>query len=103
MHIISAGHRYELENFENKDTKGQEIQFIEKAPSGCGGELCTVNDGTTNEEMLRVLIDRIAYLDAKFPCKENSIVLEKLEEALRTLNLRTASRLSRGVEGKALA
>lgn len=30
MKVLREGHRYELENFENKGSEGQIIQFIEK-------------------------------------------------------------------------
>lgn len=102
MKIITVGHKYELENFENKESLGQTIQFIEKQPDleKGNGVLFTVNDGTTNEEVLRVLIDR--FMQAKFPCRENAIVVTHLETALLWLEKRTADRKARGVEGKHL-
>lgn len=104
MNVITTGHKYELANFENAGAPGQTLQFIEKVPVEEGSkELRTVNDGTTNEELLRVLIDRLQYLNGKFPCRENSIVITKLEESLMWLNKRTADRLARNVEGKAAA
>ncbi len=99
MKIITPGHKYQLENFENKEGY-QTIQFIEKRPTAADLiQLTTVNDGTTNEELLKVLIDRLNYLQEKFPCRENAIVITKLEESLMWLNYRTAQRLARGVEG----
>lgn len=100
MKTITEGHRYELENFENKDQQGQIIQFIEKVPGEEPGSLITVNDGTTNEEVIEMLVDRINYLQSKFPCRENAIAITKLEEALMWLNKRTQDRIKRGVEGK---
>lgn len=53
MKIQREGHRYELANFERTGEPGQVIQFIEKMPYQDGsGNLITVNDGTTNEEVL---------------------------------------------------
>ena len=63
-------------------------------------DLITANDGTTNEELLSVLIDRMSYLQGKFPCRENAIVITKLEESLMWLNKRTEDRKKRGVESK---
>lgn len=101
MKTIIEGHRYELENFEAKDQPGQLLQFIQKTPVVEGGaELKTVNDGTTNEEVLRVLINRMNSLQDKFPCRENAIVTTHLETALLWLEKRTADRKARGVEGK---
>jgi len=49
---------------------------------------------------LKMLINRMYYLQGKFPCRENSIVITKLEESLMWLDKRTEDRKSRGVEGK---
>jgi hypothetical protein len=104
MKTLTAGHKYELENFEAKDKPGQIIQFIEKTPISEGsGELRTVNDGTTNEELLRVLIDRMNTMQAKFPCRENAIATTHFETGLLWLEKRTADRKARGVEGKHIA
>ena len=101
MKTLTLGHKYELENFESKETPGQIIQFIEKTPVSEGSsELKTVNDGTTNEELLRVLIDRMNCMQAKFPCRENAIATTHFETGLLWLEKRTADRKARGVEGK---
>lgn len=103
MKILTPGHLYEVANFENPETF-QTLQFIEKVPKVQGGtEMHTENDGTTNEELLAVLIDRIRFLNTKFPCRENSCCITHLEEGLHWLNARTAERLARAVEGKHIA
>jgi len=102
MNVLIPGHRYLLRNFES-DIKipEQQLQFIQKEPVKEGStELKTINNGTTNEEVLAMLIDRLQFLNTKFPCRENSIVITKLEESLMWLNKRTADRMTRGVEGK---
>lgn len=102
MKILTPGHKYVCANFENA-ALGQTVQFIEKVPVAEGStELRTVNDGTTNEEVLGMLIDRLQSLQAKSPCRENAIVITKLEESLMWLEKRTADRKRRGVEGKQL-
>lgn len=95
------GHKYALDNFEGTANAGENvIQFIQKEPPTSGStELVTVKDGTTNEEVLAMLIDRMQYLQAKHPCRENAIVITKLEESLMWLNKRTAERKARQVEG----
>lgn len=104
MKVITKGHKYELDHFENFGLPGvpvQTLQFIEKVPESEGSStLKTVNDGTTNEEVIAMLIDRMQYLQGKFPCRENAIVITKLEESLMWLNKRTADRKARNVEGK---
>lgn len=60
-------------------------------------------NGTTNEDVIQVLIDRLNSLNdmqnRKYACRENSLAITKLEEALHWLHARTATRLNRGVEG----
>lgn len=102
MKVLTEGHKYELASFEGGEP--QVLQFIEKVPVAEGStELRTVNDGTTNEEVLAVLLDRLNTLNKKFPCRENALAITKCEEALMWLNRRTANRVARGVEGKQIA
>ena len=112
MKILTYGHRYELENFERKDHPGQVLQFIEKEPktheaaaasSVPLGTLVTVSDGTTNEEVLKMLIDRCQSLYNKFPSEETACTISHLKSALYAQQSRTYERQQRGVEGKALA
>lgn len=96
MKVNVEGHDYFLENFGRcPDPNGvQFLKFVRMEEDG------TYYDGTTNEDVLAVLIDRMKYLNGKFPCRENSIVITKLEESLMWLNHRTATRKAQGVEGK---
>jgi hypothetical protein len=104
MKVITEGHRYNLANFDDPDSKGQELQFIQKEPASEGStELKLVADGTTNEEVLEVLINRLTYLQAKFPCKENACCITHLQEGLMWLEKRTRDRVKRQVEGKQIA
>ncbi|MEY5049431.1 MAG: hypothetical protein RLZZ175_2790 [Bacteroidota bacterium] len=102
MNVLVEGHTYELPNFENTNSPGQILQFIHKEHQG-NGELKTINDGTTTEEVIKVLINRLNSLQAKFPCRENAISITKLDEALLWLNKRTEDRKARNVEGKHIA
>ena len=107
MKILKEGYKYELSNFENKDNKGQTIQFIEKVLKSQINEhtvkpteFVTINDGTTNEEVIEMLIDRLSYLQNKFPCKENACAITHLQEANMWLYERTRKRINQNVEGK---
>lgn len=103
MKVITEGHKYELENFEKKDQPGQVIKFIQKeVAEESFGSFFAIHDGTTNEEILKVLINRMNYLQKQSPCRENAIVITKLEESLMWLEKRTRDRIERGVEGKPL-
>ena len=103
MKTLTPGHKYELGNFEAKDQPGQVIQFIEKSPSPLDAtKLKTVNDGTTNEEVLKMLIDRCQSLYDKFPSEETACSISHLKSALYAQQSRTYERSQRGVEGKHL-
>jgi hypothetical protein len=89
--------KYALINFKTgaEDSQHfQKVSFYEMFEDG------TYQNGTTLEEMLRVSTTRLQELNAKFPCRENSLALTKIQEAIMWLNARTADRLARGVEGK---
>ena len=109
MKILTEGHKYIAANFENAEN-GQIIQFIEKVPTHTLDETCldktqltTVADGTTNEELIEVLLNRLNYLQSKFPCRENACAITKLDEALLWLLKRTNDRIKRRGEVKQLA
>lgn len=95
MKIIVPGHTYTLSNFEKTTELDQVLQFIHKEPKEGSTELVTVANGTTNEEVLEALIDRMNYLQAKFPCRENAIAITNMEQALMWLNKRTQDRIKK--------
>jgi len=96
MKILDDCHNYLLDTF--METGNPKLSFYEMREDG------TKLDGTTNEEVLQVLIHRLNYLNSiwqegKFRCRENSIAITKLEEALMWLEKRTSDRVIRKVEG----
>lgn len=95
MNTIDRGITYEVKNLENDDT--QTIQFIHKVLNEDTGVYELYTDGTTNEELLSVLIDRMLFLQEKLPCKENRLVIALLESAMNVLNQRTKDRKGRCV------
>lgn len=107
MKCLDDCHAYEMDTFMTK-MGGHEacepedhkvtIRFYEMKLDG------EKIDGVTNEEVLRVLIHRLKYLNeewqgGKFQCKENDVAIYHLEEALTRLEERTKNRIERGVEG----
>ena len=57
-------------------------------------------NGCHNEDLIAIVLDRLQCLNqGDFKCRENSIAITKLEEAMMWLNRRTLDRRSRGVEG----
>lgn len=63
-------------------------------------------NGTTNEEVIKILIERLNSLNSmhnkRYACDENGQAIKCLEEALMWLEQRTNKRKQRGVEGKLL-
>lgn len=57
-------------------------------------------NGVTNEALLAILIHRTEHLDAQFPCEENKRAIADMRNALVNLEVRTARRIARGVEGQ---
>ena len=57
-------------------------------------------NGCHHAAFIAIVIDRLECLNqGDFRCRENSIAITKLEEALMWLNKRTLDRRSRGVKG----
>ena len=80
MRIIEPGHVYELDNLD--ESAPQRLSFICKAPvSPDATELEMVHDGTTNEEVLKMLIDRMQFLHAKLPRRQSAITITNIREA----------------------
>lgn len=102
MKVIEPGLRYELQNFEDK-ASSQTLQFIHKehVAGEPTGSLKTVTDGTTNEELLEVIFDRLRFQHKKLPSRESALAITKVEEAIIWLLRRTQNRKAAGVEGTA--
>lgn len=56
-------------------------------------------NGVQLPQVLRICLVRYQMLNKSFPCRENSIVITKLQEALMWDDERTAKRTRQGVEG----
>lgn len=57
-------------------------------------------NGVANEDLIAMVITRLEHFNqSEFRCRENSMAITKLEEALLWLRKRTIGREKRGVEG----
>lgn len=111
MRCLDDCHTYELDTFMGR-TVGPEMKkgfiedlqwqstlhFYEECLDG------TKIDGVTNEEVLKVLIHRLKFLNeewqgGKFDCVQNRNAIRALKEALFWLERRAADRIARKVEG----
>lgn len=71
----------------------------QKGPLGTGPDRVEPN-GAFVETVIAAAKQRIEhYNDGEFRCRENSMAITKLDEALMWLHSRTAAREARGVEG----
>ena len=78
MEIINEGVEYKLRNYEDKE-RFQLLKFITKDAKG------KIEDGTTTEEVLHVLISRVLALNRNRPNLNNRKVINNLRDALQAL------------------
>ena len=57
-------------------------------------------NGCQIDDVIEWAKEKIEEFNAKFPCRENSLAVTKLDEALLWLQKRKADRERRGVEGQ---
>jgi hypothetical protein len=88
MTVIEPGQRYLL-------NAGTPLHFVRKTGASSG-------DGTTNEELLEVLIHRLTEAYQAVPCVETVRALYLLHETLLAFRLRADKRASAGVTGTSL-
>jgi len=89
MNVIDPGRSYEL-------VAGNMLRFVQKVGA------TVVRDGTTNEEVLDVLIHRVTEAYQTLPCRETVRALFLLYEAQMAFRLRTERRSSARVDGTLL-
>ena len=97
MKCLEDGHDYLLDSLEEGGEQ-QMIRFVDRTPGR------PWYNGTTHEEVIKMLIDRFQYFQAsELCCRESAIVLTKLEEALHWMEHRTRLRESQGIVGLMVA
>lgn len=96
MKVLDKGHQYELKNV-GGSTGVQVLQFIRKDMKD--GKLETTIEGTSTEEVLQVLVNRLESLQENLPDPFTRAARYFLGQALRSLEERTLDRKSRKVEG----
>lgn len=90
---VTAFHDFRVRAVDD-DSVLQEIHFQQGPVKECG-----VN-GVANEDLLLMIITRLQQFNqGAFSCRENSMAITKLEEAVMWLRKRTLAREARGVEG----
>lgn len=86
MEIVKAGFVYELQNY--GEQTNQKLVFTHKDEHG------KYVEGTTNEEVIQALIERLYYLQGiEFSC-ENYVAIEGLKMARKALSKRLTKKIS---------
>lgn len=104
MIVLDPGHVYELDNLDDPDREVPRVMlyFVKREGEGFPGNVGH-HAGTTAQEVLRVLIDRVKYVDQQIPDPANDRVLKHLRDAIWELEVRAAKRrgttLPKGLRG----
>lgn len=56
-------------------------------------------NGVQIDDVLKVCLARLKMLNKSFPCRENSLSITRIQEAIMWQQERTANRTTQGVEG----
>lgn len=90
MDILESGYKYSLRNF--KGGLSQEIRFTQKLITG------EFVDGTTNEEVVDMMIARMYALQAKNPSPENQCIIIMLKSIKELLSKRLSKKIRKNEE-----
>ena len=90
---------YEIESMEPRNA--EELPAVHcRIHFQCGTISQAGVNGVSNESLLAILEDRLKHMQAgPLSCRENSIALTHVQDALHWLHHRTRDRVQRGVEG----
>lgn len=89
MKILDPGHKYSLLSLDGKVK--QTLQFVKRKGLKFPGNK-TAHPGTTMQDVIMCLLNRIRYLQNQIPCIENEMILKNLQECLFLLEYRAAKR-----------
>jgi len=96
QHLINAlPERYTSDSPAYISVSGQDVTFeVQSGPVGESGR-----NGCDVTDIIRYTIALYRSFNSSVPCRENSMTITKLEEALHWQESRTKNRVQRGVEG----
>jgi hypothetical protein len=94
--VLEPGHLYELDNLDGPGV--QVLRFVKRVGEKYPGNSGEPYAGTTMQEVLRALANRLQYVDGQQPCDENDAVLSHLFRAIYTLEKRAARLHGRNIK-----
>lgn len=95
MRVLDAGHLYQLESLASEVGTSRRpvasaLRFVKRIGARYPGNKEPGYDGTTTQEVLRALIDRMKYVDNQIADPTNAEVIEHLRTSLLCLEIRAA-------------
>ena len=99
-HIVGCNESNNEGNPAGGSSSGSGFRIVwQNGPLGRGDDRKEPN-GAFVEDVVTAVLERMNYYQTtKFRCRENALVITKLEEAVHWMNHRTADRETRQVEG----
>jgi hypothetical protein len=93
MKVIDPGHRYEVDVYDKgpHDIIYEDIRFMKREGDGYPFNKGHY-PGTNCQDVIRVLIDRVQYLQKQIECNENDRIIYYLRQALVKFEIRAARR-----------
>lgn len=92
--IFNAPHHFMVKSVKDPE---EILSFIDFQ---CGPIKVNGVNGVMNEDLLIMVLERLnCFQESNFRCRENSIAITKIEEALLWLRKRTMGRERKGIEG----
>lgn len=92
MKVIDPGHSYELTNIDGSGSNF--LTFVKREGPGFPGNVGH-HEGTNLQEVIRVLIDRVKYLNNQIYDERNNAIIRYLRLSLMYLEHRAAERHNR--------
>ena len=92
MKVIDSGHVYKLDSLDG--TLSQHLIFVKREGPGFPGNVGH-HPGTTLQEVMRAMVDRVEYLQNQIACDENVAILTYLRWSIWLLENRAARRHGR--------
>lgn len=92
MTVLDPGHLYKLQSYDGDIAIL--LQFMKRTGEGYPGNNCSYT-GTNCQEVIRVLIDRVKYLNGQVPDPRNTKIISMLRHCLYWFEERAADRHGR--------
>ncbi len=87
MKTLDPGHHYHLEVYD-KGHDHEDLMFMKRIGEKYPGNTGPTHGGTNCQEVLRVLIDRLLYLNNQIPCAETEICVGHARHMILLLEMR---------------